>query len=136
MKKTFFHILFFVFLACGLFQLLFAAENSDKVIASGMLRYGIFPLLPRETVKNRTSDSNSDRNKYWLELDKQIVFAPGSKSERIVKNVSLELSTKLLDKTKNLVDRHVEVGGVRECIFLYSPWTATCKIIVEQISTP
>jgi hypothetical protein len=68
-----------------------------------------------------------------LALDSPIYFAKGSKSERVVTNVRLNVPDEVRDKVRKLQHKHVEVAGPMECTMEYSPWTAICELTVRQI---
>jgi hypothetical protein len=70
---------------------------------------------------------------YWLRLDKPMVFDQGTKSERIVKDVTLTVPTDLQDKARELEGQDVVVVGPMACTMHFTPWTATCNIAVKQI---
>ena len=68
-----------------------------------------------------------------LALDSPIYFAQGSKSERVVTNVRLNVPDDVRDKVRKLEHKHVDVAGLMECTMEYSPWTATCELTIRQI---
>ncbi len=70
---------------------------------------------------------------YWLTLDSPIIFNEGSKSERVVKGVRLTVPADLEEKASELEDQHVVVTGQMNCTMHYSPWTASCEMLVTQI---
>jgi len=70
---------------------------------------------------------------YWVTLDKPIIFAPGSKSERVVRDVKLVMPADLQEKAKKLDGKHVVAVGPMECTMSYTPWTASCEMLVKQI---
>jgi hypothetical protein len=70
---------------------------------------------------------------YWLRLDKPIVFAQGTRSERVVKDVTLTVPAGLQDKARELESQHVVVAGPMDCTMHFTPWTATCDLRVKQI---
>jgi len=73
-------------------------------------------------------------NTYWLKLDEPIVSARGSKSERTVSVVTLIVPAGMREKVSKLGGSHVAVSGTMECRLLYTPWTATCDMQVEEIT--
>lgn len=65
--------------------------------------------------------------------DRPIYFAKGSRSERVVTNVRLNVPEDVRDKVMKLEGTHVAVAGPMECTMEYSPWTAACELTVRQI---
>jgi hypothetical protein len=70
---------------------------------------------------------------FRLSLDNPLVFAQGSKSERVVKDIGLIVSAGLREKALKLEGRPVVVEGPLDCTMHYSPWTASCDMTVRQI---
>jgi hypothetical protein len=95
-------------------------DNSQTKSVSGKL----------ERIKNNPVP---DGNDYRMKLDEPIVFAKGSKSERSTDIVTLILPLKFKKKATELEGKHVSAIGSLDCTMHYSPWTATCNMVVEKM---
>lgn len=70
---------------------------------------------------------------FWLVLDQPIYFAKGSKSERVVSKVKMNVPTDLKEKIPAIENRHVVVDGPMECAMEFSPWTASCELTIKHV---
>lgn len=77
--------------------------------------------------------AGNSETEYRLKLDKSIIFSKGSKSERTVSAMKLDVPDGLQQKVLKLEGKHVAVQGTMTCEMLFSPWTAECDLLVRQI---
>jgi hypothetical protein len=69
----------------------------------------------------------------WLVPDQPIYFAKGSKSERVVSKVRLNVPADLQGKIPAMENRHVVADGPMECTMEFSPWTASCELTIKHV---
>lgn len=118
-------VLAMLFLLCSFS---YAAKNGEEVTVTGILNR----IEPRYTGNSEDSFILGEKG-YLLTLDNPIVFNEGSKSERVVKGVKLTVPADLQEKVQELDGQHVAVVGILECVMHYSPWGASCNMVVKQI---
>lgn len=128
MKKIGLFAVLFMFLALSLSNLPAVSKTTDETRVTGILNR----IEPRYTGNSEDSFILGEKG-YWLTLDKPIVFNEGSKSERVVKGVKLTVPADLQEKVQELDGQHVAVVGILECVMHYSPWGASCNMLVKQI---
>jgi hypothetical protein len=125
MKKIVLCTVALTFLALSVPPLSVVSQTPEETRVTGTLHRGSPPQ----------SGPQPNETGYWLKLDKPIIFAEGTRSERVVKDITLTVPADLQDKARELESRHVIVTGPMECTMHYTPWTATCNITVKQIDT-
>ncbi len=81
----------------------------------------------------KTADNGSGATEYRLKLDKPIIFSKGTKSQRTASDMKLDVPDGLKQKVLQLEGKHVAVQGTMTCEMLFSPWTASCDLLVKQI---
>lgn len=105
-----------------------SVEAEDVSKKSG----GLESLVDRVAKETRLTGTLGEKGAS-LALDSPIYFAKGSKSERVVTNVRLNVPDDVRDRVRKLEHKHVEVAGPMECTMEFSPWTATCELTVMGI---
>jgi hypothetical protein len=71
----------------------------------------------------------------WLVLDELLYFAKGSRSERVVERVRLNVPPELRERMAAMDGRHAVLEGTMECAMLFTPWSATCVLRVKRAET-
>jgi hypothetical protein len=112
----------------------FSAKQAEKTTFSGILFYGIMPCVGQPDVPASKPVNQPPQARYWLKLDKPLVFSPGSKSQRVVNNLEVIFLPDMQEKAGKFVGRRVEVRGSMDCEMHYTPWTATCTLHSAQIT--
>ncbi len=134
MKRIYLFTLFFVFVICVSPVFSFSSKPADETTFTGNLFYGAMPSLKQPDASAAKQDNQLAKTGYWLKLDKPLVFAPGSKSQRVVNNLEIVFSTATKESARQFVNHHVKVNGQLDCEMHYTPWTATCTLMVTQIN--
>jgi hypothetical protein len=134
MKRIYLFTLFFGFVVCVSPVFSFSSKPADKTTFTGNLFYGVMPSLKQPDASAAKPDNQLAKTSYWLKLDKPLVFAPGSKSERTVNNLEIVFSTAMQENARQFVNHHVKVNGQIDCEMHYTPWTATCTLNVTKIT--
>lgn len=119
-------VLAMVFFVCSFS---YAAKNGEEVTITGTLNR----IKPGYTGNPEDSFILGETG-YLLKLDKPIIFNEGSKSERVVKVVRLTVPADLQEKVQELDGQHVAVVGILECTMHYSPWGASCDMVIKQVN--
>ncbi len=127
------NILFAVIIAVVIQSFPYPSFADSEVRKDTRVTGTIHCMQPVHTDENSASQA-LPKSGYGLRLDKPIVFAKGSKSERTVSALNLILSAMAKNQASKLEGRHVEISGSMECTMHFSPWVATCDLSVDQIS--
>ena len=123
MKKIVLCAALFIFLALSVSNLHAGSQAPAETRVTGTLHLGSI----------NQAGPQARGTGYWLRLDKPIIFDQGTRSERIVKDVTLTVPADLQDKARELEGQDVVVAGSMACTMHFTPWTATCNITVKQI---
>lgn len=134
MKRIYLFTLFFVFVVCVSPVFSFSSKPANETTFTGNLFYGIIPSVVQPGAAASKPDNKITKIGFWLKLDKPLVFAPGSKSQRVVNHLEIDFSTATQESARQFVNHHVKVNGQMDCEMHYTPWTATCKLKVTQIN--
>jgi hypothetical protein len=134
MKRIYLFTLFFVFVVYVLPAFSFSSKPADETTFTGNLFYGTMPSLKQPDASASKPDKQFAKIGYWLKLDKPLVFAPGSKSQRVVNHLEIFFSVAMQENARQFVNHHIEVKGSMDCEMHYTPWTATCTLKVTQIT--
>jgi len=134
MKRIYLFTLFFIFVVCVSPVFSFSSKPADETTFTGNLFYGTIPSLKQPGASASNRDKQLTKIGYWLKLDKPLIFAPGSKSQRVVNHIEIVFSADMKENARQFINRHVEVNGSMNCEMHYTPWTATCTLNVTQIN--
>ncbi|HPD55635.1 MAG TPA: hypothetical protein P5294_00595 [Smithellaceae bacterium] len=134
MKKIYLFTFFFVFVVCVSPVFSFSSKPAAETTFTGNLFYGAIPSVKQSGASVSKPDKELAKTEYWLKLDKPLVFAPGSKSQRVVNHLEIIFSSDLQENARQFVNHHVKVNGQMDCEMHYTPWTATCTLKVTQIT--
>jgi len=106
-----------------------ATAGENKADAGGTKGADFWNSAARETRLTGTFSEGAS----WLVLDQAIYFAKGSKSERVVRKVKINMPSDLQVKIPAIEKRHVAVDGPMECTMEFSPWTASCVLTIKHV---
>lgn len=112
----------------------FSSKPADETTFTGNLFYGAMPHVKQPGASASNPDKQLAKIGFWLKLDKPLIFAPGSKSQRVVNHLEIVFSADMKENARQFVNRHIEVNGSMNCEMHYTPWTATCTLNVTQIT--
>ena len=112
----------------------FSVKPADKTTFTGNLFYGAIPHVKQPSASASNPDKQLAKIGFWLKLDKPLVFAPGSKSQRVVNHLEIVFSTDMKESARQFVNHNVKIKGSMDCEMHYTPWTATCTLKVTKIT--